>query len=239
MGYDTPMERTNLIIKTPGKQRGIAYILLFWLMLLTLVCTTFFAEGIALFSENPHALMNDAQFFITFALAVTMIVAFLVVARRNFRLRLHGVWATLFALLFLFDVVAVFALQSHFSFIKEGVTYTYDFTWMQRFRYVLSFWVSCTMFYLYFAVFPRVFHSFGRVRFFAYLFFIVCVFGIIYSFCVEGHLYLSIFQREGYWASENVKSFTNHPNNFAFLVLLGIISCIVLHNQRSNQWWWW
>ncbi|MCR5349178.1 MAG: hypothetical protein K6E59_06210 [Bacilli bacterium] len=235
------MSKEFAIKKEPSKQRGVTYVLLFWSMFFLTTLIAFFQEGIAFFSDHPTTFMNDAEYFVSLALVVVSSVAFLMLVHRNFRVPFHWGWAIAFFLLFACDVVAVFLVPWHLEGVTEvtagTIAYSYDFTLLERFRYVISFGVSCFLFYLFFAVYPKIFHNTRRLHFFFYLMLLVGFATIVYSLIAEWSLYATMFNPSAEWKVNEVQSFTNNPNTFGFVVLGMMIAIFLLHNRRSHWYW--
>ena len=227
--------------RRPGKQRGVTYVLLFWSMFALVCMMGFFTEGIAFFSTHPTSPMNDTEFFICFGVVLFCVATFTVLVHRNFKLGIHWGWLILFLGLFTANAAATFLFDSHITgtTTKLGETWTYDYTFtlMERIRYLCTFLCTSICLYMYFAVFPKIFHNTRRLHFFCYLCLGFVAVLIVYSLIAEWPLYATMFDPTKKWAVTEVRSLTNNPNTFGFCLLLAMFSVFILHNARSHWWW--
>ena len=227
--------------RRPGKQRGVTYVLIFWSILALLAMGAFFQEGIALFSGHPTSFMNDTEFFITFGVVILCGVTFGILVSRNFKIGIHWGWLIAFLLLFAANAAGTFLLDPHVvgagTYHGEAFTYDYTFTLMERIRYLCAFANTCVLLYMYFAVFPKLFHNTRRLHVLFYLALLAGLALIVYSLIVERDVYACIFDGSKPWRTIEAKSFTNNPNTFGFGVLLAMVAVFFLHNQRSHWWW--
>ncbi|MBO5527940.1 MAG: hypothetical protein J6A47_01285 [Bacilli bacterium] len=222
------------------KKRGVTYVLLFWSFALTMLLGAFFHEGIAFMSEKPFTWMNDTQFFLTLSATVMAIAGFIILARRNFRIGFHFGWAISLTLLCACNCVATFlypAVVSGSSPFTASGDFEIAFTAMQRVRFCCSFGVSCLYFYCFYAVFPRIFHSFRRIHFVFFMVVLAALASMVYSFVAENQLYASLIDSSKPWRATSAVSFTNNPNTFALIILFGIMACVFLH-CRYSRWYW-
>lgn len=227
--------------KSPEKQSGVRFIFLCWSLFLFLALGAFFVENIALISEHPHSFMNDTQFFCSLATVLVMAVGYLIVVHRNFHIGIHWGWLLFFLILFCCDVIGVFALKAEsglgvYAKDQSIFAWSYDPTLMERIRYVITFGVSCMFFYMWFAIFPKVFHNVRRMHFFYWIFLCVVTASIAYSVLRERALYVDFFAK-GSFAGEFV-SFTNNPNVFAWIITVGVCCCGFLNNRRTHWYYW-
>ena len=217
----------------------------YWLTFLSLVgllaMGAFFNEGIAFFSDHPTTWMNDAEFFITFAVTVLTIACFLVLAHRNFHIGFHWPLAILFGLLFIGNTIGLFNLQLVIEHSPDftGVRspYLYTVSAIPHVRFIASFAIACVYLYLFFAVLPKVFQNVQRLYLVCYGVLLAMVAAIIYSLIVEHGLYTSMFTSASGWPLHHAQSFTNNPNTFSFFFSLGAIAVALLHNRKARWWW--
>ena len=230
------------MLRPAGKGSGVTYFAVSALSILSVVFCAFLGERIALFSEHPTSFMNVAEFYATFAFALSMVVAALFLIHRNFRIGISWPWLFLFLILGVGNAIGTFAFGTHFSgeTIYHDVVYHYDltFTLEGRFQYVLCFFLACVHFYLFFAVFPKIFPHTRWLRMFCWFGVIMAIAAITYSLIAEWDLYCALFDStkkiEGTW----MMSFTNNENTFAYLILAGICASCILHNGKSRFYYW-
>ena len=229
--------------RKPGHHQGVTYVSLFWGMALILLCSALMQERIPFLSNGASPFMNDAEFYVCFGVFAFLVIGFLLHVNRNFRIPVNWPWAIVFGVLCVGNGVGTFMLESHLT--GSGMTYrdvplTYDitFTMDERVRWVVGFFAACVLFYLMFAVFPKIFHNFRRLHLIWYITILVAVAAIVYSLIKEWNLYVSSFQPENPWNIAEATSFTNNPNNFAYVLMLGIVAVCFLHSRRSHWYWW-
>ena len=222
----------------PGKGKGVTYGLLFWSAVLLFVLGAFFQERIALFSDHPNAMMNAAEFYLSFGAILVFAIAYLILVHRNFRIGIAWGWFILFLILFIANAVGLFTFDEHIAgtsvYRQETFSYDYTFALADRFQYLCCFFAACLFFYIMFAVLPKTFHN---LRNFAWLWridILVVVALIIGSFIMDWPLYVATFGGGTKWAVVECKSFTNNPNTFAFAILVAIGACFMLHQRRSH-----
>ena len=236
------MVKSFALLRKPGKQNGIMYFAIFLLSIVSMALGAFLGERVALFSEHPTSLMNTAEFYATFALACSSVLALLLLIHRNFRIRFSWPWFLLFFLLAIGNVSATLCFGTRFigTIVYRGETYPYDltFTFEQRIQYVLCFGLACVYFYLFFAVLPKVLPHTRWVRISCWLAVILAASAIVYSFIAEWNIYQFLFDPTktipSYWAV----SFTNNENTYGYLVLMGIVGLLILHNAKPRFRYW-
>ncbi len=220
--------------RIPGKQNGVSYVYLFCSFLLLLVAGAFFAEHIVVFKKEPSVFMNNSEFYCSFGMVLFAIASFLFIVHRNFKIGIRWGWLLLFLTLFICNCVGLFSLE---SVVDLGIYGIYEFTIVDRIQYMLMFGVSCVYFYILFAIAPKVFHNVRILHILPYLIFILNLAALIYSFAMEGHLWITAFIPKAEWRVDEICSFTNNSNQFAIFPIFGVMSVILLHNRRSHWWW--
>ena len=235
------MDGGKTFLKHTIVKRAAPYLLIFYSLVGLLAMGAFFNEGIAFFSDHPTTWMNDWEFLLTFVTTILSIVCFLILVHRNFKIKIHWGFAILFTVLFLCNVVALFNLdlviENGASFVGVRSPYLYTVSAHPRLRFILSFGVSCLYLYLFFAVFPRLFHNIRRLHVVAFGALLAMVAAIVYSLIVEGSLYRCLFDTSLSWTIPHAKSFTNNPNTFSFFFSIGAIGVMILHNRRAHWYW--
>lgn len=220
--------------RIPGKHNGVSYFLLFASLILLFVAGAFFQEHIVVFKKNSSVFMNVSEFYVSFTMVMLAIISFLLIVRRNFKIKVSWGWLILFLLLFIANCIGLFALESAVDLGEYG---TYVFTIGDRVQYALMFGVSCFYFYLFFAIAPKLFINVRVLRIIVYLALALNVIALVYSFAAEGNLWITAFIPKHSWDVDEVCSFTNNPNQFALFPILGIMGVILMHNRRSHWWW--
>lgn len=236
------MSKAPMIRKEAKGLRGVSYFSLLLLTSLCVVLGAFLGERIALFSEHPTSFMNPSEFYLCFAAALCSVIALLVLAHRNFRLRPSWGWVFFFLILGIGNVIGTFAFGSHFSgtivYRSEIFPYDWTFTLEARIQYVLCFFLACLYFYLFFAVFPKIIPSSRWIRLLGWIPVLVALAAIVYSLVFEWIFYQNLFDPSGRVFSYWTKSFTNNENTFAFLILLAVAMLCMLHNASRRFFYW-
>ena len=226
----------------PGPRRGVTYVALFYLMALFVLASCFLQEHIAFDFGGWTPYMNDVEFYVTFGVYVLLGTAFLLHVHRNFHLGIHWGWLILFVILCAGNVVGTFMMETHVSgtgltVLDEVTHYDITFTLAERIRWSVGFGAACFMFYCMFAVFPKIFHNFRRLHFIWHTTILVAIAAIVYSLIAEWGLYATSFTG-GEWMVTDAKSFTNNPNNFAYILMLAVCAICFLNARRSHWYWW-
>jgi hypothetical protein len=204
------------------------------LVMVYLVITAFFEEGVAYFDPVYTTLMSDTEFFLTFSICVIMWISIVLIGKRFFSISINWVFAIVVACLFFVDVMAICFFPT-FSVSTSGVYYL---SGQLKIRYII-FWLSaCMAFYVFFAIMPKIVVSTEQYN----IYFILCVFiavvSTIYSYLREWPSYVSFFN-----PSTNMKdfhspiSFTNNKNTYGTLLLFGLLSVGYLRMKTSRKWW--
>lgn len=235
------MDGGKRFLKHSIVKRAAPYLLVFYSLVGLLAMGAFFNEGIAFFSDHPTTWMNDWEFLLTFVTTILSVVCFLILAHRNFKIKIHWGFAILFLVLFICNIVAIFnmdlVIENSETFAGVRSPYLYTVSVHPRLRFILSFGVSCLYLYLFFAVFPRLFHNIRRLHVVAYGALLAMIAAIVYSLIAEGSLYRCLFDTSLSWTIPNAKSFTNNPNTFSFFFSIGAIGVTILHNRRAHWFW--
>ncbi len=236
------MRKGFALLHAAGDQKGVAYFGVVALSILSIVLGAFFGERIALFSDHSHSFMNPGEFYAMLCLVLACLFALFLLIKRNFRVPLNWPWLILFLVLGIGNAIGTFAFGTHFEgtmvYLKQTYPYEWTFTVTDRIQYVIAFFVSCIYFYLFFAVFPKVFPHTHWFRLFAWITVLVALASIVYSIINERDLYAILFDPEKRLPSRWVVSFTNNENTFATILLFGLIASCMLHNGQSRFYYW-
>lgn len=235
------MKNSFAFKRSPGNHRGVTYVLLFWSLFLLFIVGAFFQERIALFSDHPTTAMNTVEFYLSFACILVCVVAYLILVHRNFRIGIAWGWLILFLILFAGNAVGLFTFDTFVSgsgvYRGEEFMNEHTFTIAERMEYLCCFFVACIFFYIFFAIMPKTFHNIRRFHFVWYMAVIIVLAMIVYSLIAEWPLYQQSFTPGQKWVIVECRSFTNNPNTFAYAIMMGIGSLMLLHNRRSHWYW--
>lgn len=200
------------------------YLLVYIVEVLFLVATAFFEEGVAFFDPIYTTVMSDCEFCLSFFIVCILFFIFVVLARRDFSIKVNWPFFVLFAVLFVSDVVAIYCFPEFFV-DKE----LYRLSPNLRLRFSFSWLAACFALYSIFCIIPKTVKSKRQWAFYFWGGIIVSFCAIFYSYIVESQSYYTIFHH----ASDardfpNIVSFTNNKNTYGILLFIGTCSAIYL-----------
>lgn len=102
--------------------------------------------------------------------------------------------------------------------------------------FVLVDFMALLFIYIFLAVIPLKVHCTKQLNIVFYAFIIVALAAAIYSFVNEAELYKTYFDHPESM-SYSTSSFTNNPNNFAMILMFGVIATLFLHHTTHGFWW--
>jgi hypothetical protein len=206
------------------------YLLMYIVTLVYLVVTAFFEEGVAYFDPVYTTLMSSTEFYLTFSICVVLFLSVVFISRRYFKIKVDIFFFSIFLLLFLIDVVAVFTFP---EFIE--LTGVYCVSLELKFRFITFWLAACMAFYVFFAIMPKSVSNVNHWN----LYFIGCLFiafvSCVYSYIKEPLVYQSFFDKSVDFSKYTAPiSFTNNRNTYGTLLMMGVFSAFYLSRQTRK-----
>ena len=204
-------------------------------MIMFMTTAVFLSEGVAFFQPEWKAWMTDTQFFLTFGVALLLGFIYLIMAKRHFGVGIQWGWLLFFLALFVCDIVAVYL----FPATVEGLNYrdqafSITFSDMERVRFVMTFGISCFLFYCEFGVFPKTITSRRLLSLFPVIFILVGLSMIVFSLFTEMESYRILFGGiKGKFPG--IHSYTNNGNSYGFVMMACIGACGYMHTKSRNH----
>ena len=235
------------VVKQPKpflKKKFIPYFLIGFWTIITLCLGAFFVETLAVLNDPVTSWMNDVEFYIVLAATLVNLVGYLTFVHRHFRIKIHWPLFAIFVVLFGANLVGLmlFPEETHTVWsYPSGSTINVDYilTMTDKIRYMFTFEVECIYFYLFFALFPKVFRNKRAINWVMYLVLAVCVISIIFSLCKEFECYSQYIKETIDPAHiKSAMSFTNNRNTYGFCLLLGILAAAYL-NANDHRFFYW
>lgn len=209
-------------------------------MLLFFVTGVFFFENIAFFQADWSALMDDTQFFISFGAALTSGIAYLIMARRHFGVKINPGFLFLALTLLICNTIAIFLFPTPFQGTKlSGGDFILSFDMVQKVRFMLDGLIFAFILYVEFAVVPKTIITSRQISIFHYAMVIASIVAIIFSIVREREVLNYFFSSTPAPFAGWAESFTNNSNTYGVLLLYGIMSCAYLHARNRFPVIWW
>ncbi len=236
------MSKSFAIKAKGGKQRGVAYLTLFVLMLTAIAFGGFLLKGVTLFGDNPIGRMNDPEWYSMALVTVLCLCLYLSIVHKYLKIRFHWGWFLAVLTLVIANAVGLFLLpaaENGIGYTFSGLEFNYSWTveMSERVRFLVGFALFGVFLYCFYAVFPK---SIAGPRHLDILYVVLVLIGlvaVIYSWVKEAAIYQSFFDREVETISDAIVSFTDNPNTLAFGLLGASFLCCYLNSRRHSLIW--
>lgn len=214
------------------------FVIGFW-TIFTICLGALFVETLAIFNRSASSWMNDVEFYIFLSLTLFNLFGYCLYVHRFLRVRFSAPFAIIFVVLFVCNVVALYIFpslsQGTVEAFNHKINFYYYLSFSDRLRYVFTFGVECLYFYMFFALFPKVFRRKRSLNIISYLIIFFCFVAIIFSLATEFEIYKELFREvEDVTRLHSPLSFTNNRNSFGLFILLGILACGYLHSETKR-----
>jgi len=193
-------------------------------ILVYLVVTAFFEEGVAYFDPVYTTLMSSVEFYLTFSLCAVLFIMVIYIGKHYFDIGINWVFFSLVSLLFLIDVVAILSFPEW-----TVLTGVYHVTVSLRLRYITFWLAACMAFYVFFAIMPKSVRDSNDWNFYFWGAIFIAFSACIFSYIYEWKSYISFFTPDApFFDFSAPVSFTNNRNTYATLLLIGLFSSTYL-----------
>ncbi|MCR5078459.1 MAG: hypothetical protein K6B65_00820 [Bacilli bacterium] len=215
---------------------------MFIFLLVVITVSSFLLEGIAFFNNPFSSLMTDLEFYVVFAICGLSFIGFLYISHRHFRVKPSAFWISLMVILFVGNLIATYLFPSETSGTTlpiggGSIDWTYSLEYHLRIRYVLAFGVACIDMYILYAIAPKLLRSSRTVVLVHYLFIVVVIIAVIWSFVAEADIYAYYLNPEmDIDPNKCVSSFFLNRNTYAAVLFVGMASCGIV-NADSHHFW--
>lgn len=229
------MQSVGLVTKRAvPKKRHFLYLYSFISLSLYFVITAFLEEGIAFFDPVYNGVMNNEEFFITFASSIILGINVILLAHRYHKVRPSWACPIIAAVFFICNLISIYSFK---SFTPLGADYTYTITTMEKIRQVCFSFAGILAIYVLFALAPKMVMGSHDWDVYFFLLIAVVLSAVIYSYIVETQIYKDFFNADLPFNGFAVPlSFTNNRNTYGTLLLLGILASAYLSTKNHHIW---
>ncbi len=106
----------------------------------------------------------------------------------------------------------------------------------QKILFIFVDFAALFFIYIFLAVIPLRVHCTKQLNFVFYAFVILGIISVVYSLITEQEAYSTMFDSFEH-LTLSTQSFTNNPNNFAMILMFGVIAALFLHHTTHGLWW--
>lgn len=206
----------------------------FWFVI---VINCFFIENVPLLSTPASTGgFNNWIFSLLSGIIVLMLFIYYFFEHRNNKMKIDFILLPIFIIVLGCGLFAIWNNPTNqvFTHSETLTSYTFNISLLEKIRYSFSFSISIIVLYSVFFPLGRRILRTRLLHWIYYIFLLVIITSITFSFIKEWNVYQSFF--DGSFTDTSVCSFYLNPNTYGFALFLGILCCMVL-NFYKHRWW--